>query len=106
MSEADPQITALFLDVGGVLLTNAWDTRIRRQACESFNLDFDEVNERHHLSFDTYELGKLSLDEYLNRVIFYKEQPFTKQTFKNYMFAQTQAYPEMINFIAQLKEKY
>jgi putative hydrolase of the HAD superfamily len=106
MSETNPQITALFLDVGGVLLTNAWDTKTRRIACETFNLDFDEVNERHHLSFDTYELGKLGLDEYLNRVIFYKEQPFSKQTFINYMFTQTRAYPEMINFIARLKEKY
>ena len=65
MSATDPQITALFLDVGGVLLANAWDTKIRRNTCEYFNLDFDELNERHHLSFDTYELGKLSLDEYL-----------------------------------------
>jgi len=106
MIKTTPQITALFLDVGGVLLSNAWDTKTRRKACESFNLDFDDLNERHHLSFDTYELGKLTLDEYLDRVIFYKEQPFSKQTFENYMFAQSQPYPEMINFIAQLKEKY
>lgn len=106
MSEKDPQITALFLDVGGVLLTNAWDTKIRKNACEAFNLDFDDLNERHHLSFDTYELGKLSLDEYLTRIIFYKDQPFSKQTFINYMLAQTRPYLEMINFITQLKDKY
>jgi putative hydrolase of the HAD superfamily len=106
MNETGNQITSLFLDVGGVLLTNAWDTKIRKKACESFNLDFDDVNERHHLSFDTYELGKLSLDDYLNRIIFYKDQPFTRQTFKNYMFAQSQPFPEMIEFISKLKEKY
>jgi len=106
MIKTTPHITALFLDVGGVLLSNAWDTKTRKKACESFNLDFDDLNERHHLSFDTYELGKLTLDEYLDRVIFYKEQPFSKQTFENYMLAQSQPYPEMINFIAQLKEKY
>ncbi|MDR3577090.1 MAG: HAD-IA family hydrolase [Anaerolineaceae bacterium] len=106
MSETDHQITALFLDVGGVLLANAWDTRIRRNACEAFNLDFEDMNERHHLSFDTYELGKLSLEEYLNRVIFYREQTFSRQTFKNYMFAQAKPNPDMISFISQLKEKY
>ena len=106
MSETHSQITALFLDVGGVLLDNAWDTKIRKNACEAFNLDFDELNERHHLSFDTYELGKLSLNDYLNRIIFYKEQPFSRQTFITYMFTQARPNPEMINFIAELKEKY
>lgn len=64
-------ITALFLDVGGVLLTNAWDRQARQRAAEIFGLDYAEMDERHHLTFDTYEEGKLSLDEYLNRVIFY-----------------------------------
>ncbi len=59
--------TALFLDVGGVLLTNGWDRSMRKRAAESFDLDYAEMDERHHLTFDTYELGKLTLDEYLNR---------------------------------------
>ncbi len=59
-------ITTLFLDIGGVLLTNGWDHNSRARAADKFSLDYDEMNERHHLTFDTYEEGKLSLDEYLN----------------------------------------
>ena len=81
-------ITTLFLDIGGVLLTNEWDHNIRKIAADKFGLDYDEMNERHHLTFDTYEEGKLSLDQYLNRVVFYQARPFTKEEFKAFMYAQ------------------
>jgi putative hydrolase of the HAD superfamily len=99
-------ITTLFLDIGGVLLTNGWDQDKRLQAAENFRLDEREMNERHHLTFDTYEEGKISLDVYLNRIVFYQERPFTREQFKAYMFAQSQAYPEMIDLIKKLKERY
>ncbi|MEJ2555063.1 MAG: HAD family phosphatase, partial [Anaerolineae bacterium] len=76
-----PSITTLFLDIGGVLLTNGWDHNMRRKAAEIFGLDYEEMNERHHLTFDTYEEGKLNLYEYLNRVIFYQERPFSLEEF-------------------------
>ena len=100
------QITTLFLDIGGVLLTNGWDHTMRQRAAEIFDLDYEEMNERHHLTFDTYEEGKLSLDEYLNRVIFYEEQPFSVQEFRQFMFAQSQSYQSMIELIQQLKTRY
>jgi hypothetical protein len=65
-------ITTFFLDIGGVLLTNGWDHTIRAHAADKFSLDYEEMNERHHLTYDTYEEGKLSLDDYLNRVVFIK----------------------------------
>ena len=92
-------ITTLFLDIGGVLLTNAWDRKIRKKAAEVFKLDYAEMDERHHLTFDTYEEGKMDIDEYLNRVIFYEERPFSRQEFQTYMFAQSQPYPDMIAYI-------
>ncbi len=98
--------STLFLDIGGVLLTNGWDRKARMQAVNKFGLDEDEVNERHHLTFDTYEVGKLSLDEYMNRVVFYEKRNFTKAEFKKFMFAQSQALPEMIDFIKKLKILY
>jgi putative hydrolase of the HAD superfamily len=64
------RITTLFLDIGGVLLTNGWGRGSRKRAAEKFALDIGEMEERHHLTFDTYEVGKLDLDEYLNRVVF------------------------------------
>ena len=102
-------ITTLFLDIGNVLLTNGWDRRMRLEAAEKFSLDADEMNERHHLTFDTYEEGKLSLDEYLTRLIFYEDRPFTREDFKTFMFAQSQQKPEMAQtteLIKGLKAKY
>jgi putative hydrolase of the HAD superfamily len=99
-------VTALFLDVGGVLLTNGWDRRMRAKAAELFGLDYTEMNERHHLTFDTYEEGKLSLEEYLDRVIFYQTRTFSREEFKQFMFAQSRPFPEMINFIRKLKARY
>src|SRR5512146_3183958 len=100
------QITTLFLDIGGVLLTNGWDRKARQLAAATFNLDYDEMNERHHLTFDTYEEGKLKLDEYLDRVIFYVDRPFLKSEFKEFMFAQSQPYPQMIGLINEIKTRY
>jgi putative hydrolase of the HAD superfamily len=99
-------ITTLFLDIGGVLLTNGWDHNIRKRVADKFNLDYDEMNERHHLTFDIYEEGKLSLDEYLNRVVFYQERSFSQEEFKAFMYAQSQSFPEMIELMRGLKAKH
>ncbi len=98
--------TTLFLDIGGVLLTNGWDHNARLRAAETFHLDIDDMNERHHLTFDTYEEGKLSLDDYLNRLVFYEPRSFTREDFKNFMYDQSQPYPQMIDLIKRLKGQY
>jgi putative hydrolase of the HAD superfamily len=100
------QITTLLVDIGGVLLTNGWDQNSRRHAAETFGLDYDEMSERHHLTFDTYEEGKLSLDEYLRRVVFYQERSFSREEFKTFMYAQSKPYPDMIKLIRGLKTQY
>jgi putative hydrolase of the HAD superfamily len=99
-------ITALFLDIGGVLLSNGWDRKTRRLAAETFGLDFPDMDERHHLTFDTYEEGKVTLAEYLERVVFYRERPFSREDFQAYMFAQSRAIPEMIELVCRLKSQY
>ena len=98
--------TALFVDIGGVLLTNGWDRSMRKRAAETFGLDSAEMDERHHLTFDTFEEGKLSLEEYLNRVVFYQKRPFSREEFRSFMFAQSQPYPEMMELIRSLKRRY
>lgn len=98
--------TALFLDIGGVLLSNGWDRDMRRRAAETFRLDLEELEERHHLTFDTYEEGNLSLDQYLDRVVFCKKRDFLPDEFKAFMFAQSRAFPEMIQMVIDLKAKY
>jgi putative hydrolase of the HAD superfamily len=102
MEPAQP-IQALFLDIGGVLLTNGWDRDARRRACEIYGLDFNEVDERHHLTFDIYEEGKLSLDDYLERTVFYQPRAFSREEFREFVFAQSQPYPEMIDLIRRVK---
>ena len=105
----DPEthsITTLFLDIGGVLLTNGWDRQARRRAAEKFQMDHEEFDERHHLTFDTYEEGKLSLDEYLNRVVFFEERAFSREAFKTFMFSRSQPFEDMLALMRTLKARY
>jgi putative hydrolase of the HAD superfamily len=99
-------ITCLFLDVGGVLLTNGWDRLARKRAAKNFKLDLAEMEDRHHLTFDTYEEGKLTLQEYLGRVVFYQKRPFTRSQFWRFMRAQSKPYPEMIDLFVRLKVRH
>jgi putative hydrolase of the HAD superfamily len=99
-------ITCVFLDIGGVLLTDGWDRQARRRAAAHFKLEWTEMEERHRLTFETYEEGKLNLEAYLDRVVFYQQRAFTQATFRRFMFAQSQPYSEMIALISQLKARY
>jgi putative hydrolase of the HAD superfamily len=105
MEKAAP-ITALFLDIGGVLLTNGWAHQSRELAAKAFNLDLAEINDRHQLTVETYEVGKLTLEEYLNLVVFYRERTFKWIEFRKFMFEQSKPHPQMIQLIQKLKAKY
>lgn len=99
-------ISHLFVDVGGVLLTNGWDHHARKRAAIEFKIDFTAMEERHRLTFDTYEQGMITLEEYLRRAVFFEKRKFTLAQFRRFMFDQSQPYPEMIKLIRSLKEKY
>jgi putative hydrolase of the HAD superfamily len=99
-------VTTLFLDIGGVMLSNGWGHESRRSAAHVFNLDFDEMDERHHVIQVTYEEGKITLSDYLKRVVFYKKRTFTADQFCDFMFSQSSPHIDMIEYIKQLKEKY
>jgi len=101
-----PSVSTIFTDIGGVLLTNGWDRGCRRKAIDVFKLDPEETEERHHLCFDTLEVGKITLDEYLNRVVFYKKRSFSRNRFWQFMCDQSQPLPGMIEMMQQLKKKY
>ncbi len=106
MIKKKEKINTLFTDIGGVLLTNGWDREARKKAIKIFKLDADETEERHHLTFDTYEVGKLSLEEYLERVVFYEKRSFTKKQFSQFMFEQSKPFPEMIELIKKVKKEF
>jgi len=89
-----PRITTLFWDIGGVILTNGWDSRARREAAETFHLDWEEFQDRHDLSFPAFDSGNISLNEYLDRTLFYRSRGFTREEFTAFMFAQSKEYPE------------
>jgi len=95
-------ITCVFLDIGGVLLTNGWDHDSRKLAAKTFDLDPDEMEDRHHLTFGTCEVGKLTLKQYLSRVVFYQKRPFTRAQFQKFMFAQSRPFPQMIDLARNL----
>lgn len=99
-------ISTLFVDIGGVLLTNGWGHEYRKLAAEAFSLDSEEMEARHHLLFETYELGKFTIEEYLSRVVFHEERSFTPAQFQRFMFAQSKPYPEMIELVRRLKVRY
>jgi putative hydrolase of the HAD superfamily len=100
------RVTTLFLDIGGVLLTNGWDRHSRRAAADEFGLDYDELDERHYLTFDTYEEGKLSLDQYLDRVVFFRDRSFPREDFKRFMFSRSQPLADMLDFTRKIIERH
>lgn len=100
------KISTLFLDIGGVLLSNGWDHTARAQAASIFNLDLDKMQQRHSLFFDAYESGMLRLDEYLQHVIFYEKRSFSKEKFLQFMYDQSKPLPKMIQLITKLKNTY
>jgi len=97
-----PQISAIFWDVGGVLLTNAWDRAQRERALEQFKLDQEEFSDRHEMVVSSLERGKIGFDEYLNRTIFYRPRPFAREVFKDYVFSLSQPYREVIAVAEEL----
>ena len=96
----------MFLDIGGVLLTNGWDHRARWRAAKHFKLDWAEMQERHELNFEIHEEDKITFREYLDRVIFWEKRPFTRVEFRQFMFAQSKSFTEMIELVRNLKAKY
>ena len=88
------KITTLFWDIGGVILTNGWDRDARREAAKAFELDWEEFQDRHDLSFPAFDAGQITLNQYLDRTLFYRSRTFTREEFTAFMFAQSQEYPD------------
>ena len=99
-------IRCLFLDIGGVLLSNGWDHAARKRAMAHFELDPREVEVRHHLVIECYEEGKLTFERYLDQVVFFRKRSFTRAQFKAVMREQSTARPGMIDLFQDLKRKH
>jgi len=102
------EITTLFWDIGGVILTNGGDRGSRREAATTFHLEWEEFQDRHELSFPAFDSGHITLNEYLDRTLFYRPRSFGREEFTAFMFAQSREYPECraILSAARRTEKY
>ncbi len=99
-----PELRAIFWDVGGVLLSNAWDHTERAEALAHFHLDEKEFNARHEPIVPSFERGEITLTEYLERTVFYNSRSFSPDEFRAYMFTLSQPKPEVLAFARALAQ--
>jgi putative hydrolase of the HAD superfamily len=97
-------IRVIFSDIGGVLLTNGWGHGSRQKAAQLFGFDYDEMNALHEFIFNVYEMGKISLDTYLDTILFYKSRDFTREDLKAFMFSQSEELPELLQWMTEWKK--
>ena len=97
-------ITTLLFDIGGVILTNGWDEVNRREGTEYFKLDFDETERRHNEIFPDFEKGNVSLNKYVEEVIFYKKRNFNREDFINFIKSRTKPYESSIQILEKLSK--
>jgi putative hydrolase of the HAD superfamily len=95
-------VTALFWDVGGVILSNGWDRGARARAAKKFGLDWEEFQDRHELASPAFETGRIPLDTYLQRTVLYRKRSFTREEFTHFMFAQSEEFPESRRVLADV----
>ena len=95
----------LFSDIGGVLLSNGWGHESREAAAIKFGIDYNEMDILHDFIFNVYEMGKISLDVYLDTVVFNHARNFTREEFKDFMFAQSVELPKMLQWFIEWKNK-
>jgi len=97
-------ITTIFFDIGGVLLTDGWGHDSRRAAAEKFGLDWDEYSDRHEKVAHAIEINRMTLDHYLDRAIFYRPRPFTREEFRDFIFAQSEPKPDALKVVGELRQ--
>lgn len=99
------KIKVVFMDIGGVLLTNGWGHESRQKAAEVFGFDYEEMNILHNFIYNVFEIGSISLDEYIDTVVFHCPRNFTKAEFKEFMYAQSIELPEMLRWLKSWKRQ-
>jgi putative hydrolase of the HAD superfamily len=94
----------LFFDIGGVLLSNGWGHESRIEAARKFGLDYKEMDQLHNFIFNVYEIGSITLDQYLDTVIFNHPRDFVREDFKEFMYAQSVELPDMLAWLKEWKK--
>ncbi len=99
----ESKIKVVFLDIGGILLTNGWGHESREKAAKVFGFDYKEMNILHNFIYNVFEIGSISLDEYLDTILFHSPRNFTREEFKQFMYAQSEELPEMLSWLKSWK---
>ena len=101
----DIKARTVFFDIGGVLLSNGWENGFRKASAEQFNIDFEEMEKHHKMMFFAYEIGAISLDEYLDTIVFHTQRDFSKKEFIDYIFSCSLELPDMLQWLKEWKKK-
>jgi putative hydrolase of the HAD superfamily len=83
-------ISTILWDIGGVLLTNAWDRQQRDVVLTHFGLDHADFERRHAEVDQAWERDEIGVDEYLRRTVFFQPRRFTQVQFLEAMRAESQ----------------
>lgn len=89
-------ITHLFFDIGGVLGSNGWDREQRARVLSRFGIDIEDFQYRHEETIGDLESGRITLDEYLDVTVFCARRGFSRDEFKQSMFAESEPWPQSI----------
>ena len=100
-----PPITTVFVNVGNVLLTDSWGPVMRQKAVDTLGIDIANVAKQSQLTFEGYKEGKVTLDEYLTWVVFHEKRFFSRAALTEFMLAQSEAHPEMLDLMRTLKTR-
>jgi putative hydrolase of the HAD superfamily len=82
-------ITHIFFDIGGVLGSNGWDREQRAVAVDRFQLDPEDFQCRHEEMIGAWEVGRITIDEYLDIAVFHRPRDFSREEFMEFMYAQS-----------------
>jgi putative hydrolase of the HAD superfamily len=97
-------INQLFFDIGGVLGSNGWDREQRAQAVARFGLDAEDFQYRHEETVGAFESGQISLDEYLDVAVFWRQRDFSRDEFKRFMFSLSTPSSDSLDVVRRLRQ--
>ena len=71
------------------MLSNCWDQAARAGAARLFGFDFEDFEQRHRQAESELETGAITLETYLDRAVFFRDRPFTRDQFQDFIFSQS-----------------
>ena len=98
------EITTVFCDVGGVLLTDGWGHVSRQLAAKHFNFDYEEFEKRHKPLAEDFDCGLINSIDYLNQTLFYRPRAFNQSEFMEFMRAQSEPFLDRLEVMAEVAE--